>query len=305
MDVMQSELADSIGHKNMIDDAYMSAVDAGARYMASNEREHYDANELTDIAGQFFNTLSAALGILDNPYQQEMLNLYIPVMAVIDDAGFYVSYNHERTESGVTRVSKAWTELMPYGYEDEDFVYRLTLGDDVYVLDKGKAINPNEGLYHMNYKEMGALIGNKANNVFIDGEGYGLLKRRRIMSIIEESLTYYVNLNNDIAAHYGITYQFNLPDMDESQWSRSIIGTSLVVVFQGYPYNDGNDHYNQFTVSGAYIRHAESYYVMPEGYYYLYHKEGCVKLSQANGARTLYSPLECAKEGAFACALCN
>lgn len=79
----------------------------------------------------------------------------------------------------------------------------------------------------------------------------------------------------------------------------------MIVVFQGYPYNNGKERYNQFVVAGASINRLNTFYVVPQNNYFIYHKEGCSQLVKDTVVKTCYSLEDCAKAGAFACEKCH
>jgi hypothetical protein len=119
----------------------------------------------------------------------------------------------------------------------------------------------------------------------------------------------YCNQYNTIAKQYGITYHFGMPIIDNSEWSRSIDNPSIIVLFQGYPFGNGADNtYNRFAITGARINKKNRYYLEQKDWYYLYHKEDCIKL-KGEGLFLLsepyYSIQECVKKGAYACPVCN
>lgn len=310
IDMDTEELAASVHNKFFIEETFMSAVDAGTNgLLVSIEKEDILAKERANE--EFFFTLAAGFGILDNPFQQELLKLYIPVLAITTEDGFYILFNDEYDNNGVLEVSKQWSELIPYSYEDDNFVYRFTLNDKVTLYDKNNILGEDTAVVHLDFHEIKdnpfykKVVEVSPDNIMLEEELFYLTKNYAITSKLEEYLSYYVNCNNDIAEHFGVTYQFILPETDNSEWVRGINGTGMIVIFQGFPYNNGRSYYNQFAVAGATIKHADIYYIVAKDWYYEYHKEGCEEFIKGNEIKTCYDMESCAKEGAFACKECQ
>lgn len=310
IDIETEELSAVIDAGFIIEAAYMTAVDAGTKNLIISVEQN-DVLEKEKAAEQFFYTLTSALGLLDDPYQQEMISLYIPVIAIITNDGFYILYNEEYDNSnGKKGIKKQWTELIPYSYEDDNFVYRFTLGDTVSLYDKNKLLRSETLLVTLDYHEINnnteynLVSETDPDNIMLDDVKFKTVKSMKIISKIEEYLTYYTNLNNYIAKHYGVTYNFNMPSVDNSEWIRSINSISMITLFQGYPYNNGREYYNQFVVSGASIKKTHIFYIVPEDYYFVYHRADCDNFIRESEIKTCYSIEECAKEGAFGCENC-
>ena len=117
-------------------------------------------------------------------------------------------------------------------------------------------------------------------------------------------MNYYINLHNNIAGQYGITYQFWLPRIAKTYWYQTIDDISMLVIFQGYPYNAaGLDTYNRYALSGARIKKSNAYYITEKNGLKLYHKANCKQIGSFGVP--YYTKEECAMEGAFPCPDCN
>lgn len=323
-DADTTELIHTNKMKYRIKDSYMNAVDSAINQLKSSF-EHDERLNKEKAVETFFYTMYAGLGILDEPLLKEQLDIYVPVIAVLVNDGFYIQFNEEYENAGRTEIRKIWSELIPFDYEDDFFIYRFTLSDSMTVYDKKNILNEPVSVIPLTYKSLQEKIINSLsmNHIIYDGEHsqlfkdqerfrlfkdkkyFQLFKQEIIISKIERYLTYYINLNNYIAEKYGITYHFYLPVIDQSEWIRSINEASMIVFFQGYPYNNGRNTYNQFVISGASVKRPECYYIVPKEYYYIYHKSECIYLKEIEINKTAYSLLECAEAGAFPCDICN
>jgi hypothetical protein len=80
-------------------------------------------------------------------------------------------------------------------------------------------------------------------------------RRRVIISLLKERMTYFMNHHNRIAKFYGINYEFTLPQIEKEEWYRSIDDVGMIVFFQGYPYGGSErGYYNRVLIGGARVR---------------------------------------------------
>lgn len=292
--------------KHIIEDSFMSAVDSAVNQLEISF-EHDERLDKEKAVETFFNTLYAGLNILDDPFLREQLALYIPVIAVVADDGFYIFSNEEYVNSGKIEIKRIWSDLIPFSYEDEYFIYRFELSDIMTIYDKKglfKDLTPVISLTYKSLQEQFSKYSN-AEHIIRNEEDFSLFKQNVIVSRLEECLSYYINRNNYIAKRHGITYHFYLPAIDSSEWIRAVTKVSMIVFFQGYPYNNGRNIYNQFIISGASIKRLSSYYIVQEDYFYVYHKKGCILLNNKEISKMAYSSYECAESGAYPCSICN
>lgn len=301
------ELNNSTNQKNNLDTALENAVDAGTMYLLKEDGRTLDKEKAEE---QYFYTLAACLGILDQPTQMELLKLYTPVLCVTTEKGFYLSYNDEYERDGGMAISKRWSERIPYSYEDETFIYNFTMGDQITIYDKNQILPGGKRVYEMDYHEFQTEAAYEnfryyhPNSIVLNDEQFLLTKRQAIIQKIEEFLAIYTNRNNYIAEHFGITYTFALPVIDDSEILRSIEDISLIVIFQGVPYSNGRDIYNSFAVAGAELQEKETFYVMPKDWYFVYHRVTCPQYTVGEEIGVCHGAEECAVAGAYACEIC-
>lgn len=266
----------------------------------------------------FFMSLYANLDITNNPDKQDLIKRYVPVIAVTYEDGYYLYYSDEYKRSdNYTYISKRWSEKIPYYYEDEDFIYGFTLTDQLTIYDKNGLldITGEQKVFTLNYHELSTaddysyFRSQRPESFLLNDESYYLIRKGCITNNIEKSMTYYCNKHNQIAQQFGITYNFAMPVIDNSEWSRSIDNPSIIVVFQGYPYgNEVGDTYNRFAIAGAQINKNKVYYLEQKDWYYIYHRADCTKLKRDGIIFTdepYYTIYDVVKKGAYACKLCK
>lgn len=267
---------------------------------------------------EFFKSIYASLDIIDNPEKRELLNYYVPVISVTCEDGYYIYFSDRIKKSdGYSYINKRWTEKRPYVYEDDDFVYGFTMTDTLTIYDKKGLLNPDEigSVLTLDYHELvyndlfAAFRSARPDSFLLDNDQFMMIRKQTIISCVEDALSYYCNVHNNIAAQFGISYNFALPVIDNSEWTRTIDNPCIIVLFQGYPYGSGEiEAYNRFVIAGASINRHEVYYLEQKDWYYVYHTEGCAELKKGGIIlmdEPCHSVTECASKGAYACPYCS
>lgn len=306
--VEEKENLDNCFH-NAIDDAVVHLVEVEGTTGLKDNRER--------AVEDFFLSMYASLNIVNNLQKQALIKNYIPVITVTTEDGYYLYYSDEyKGSDNYTYISKRCSEKMPYYYEDDDFIYGFTLTDIITLYDKNGLLDSTkvQQIFTLDYHDIknseayATFRSQKPNSFLLDDEQYNLTRKNSIISCIEKSMNYYCNRHNSIARQYGITYNFAMPVIDNSEWIRSIDNPGMIVVFQGYPFGKGlNETYNRFAVAGARIKKNTVYYLEQKDWYYIYHKKGCPELKKEGiifSTEPYYTVLDCVDKGAYACREC-
>lgn len=293
-----------------IDDALMDFVEVEGFPSLQLNREGAVRN--------FLSSLYASLGIMDQPDKKELIQNYMPVFAIICEDGFYfyVSFDYIGTDN-LTYYRKQWTDKIPFYYEDDDFIYKFTLNDTLTLYDKNNLLDNTreQTIFHLTFRslinsELYTNFRNKRPDSFLlNEEKFHLIKKASIIQSIESYLSFYSQEHNKIARQFGINYQFSIPVIDNSEWMRTIDHSCMIVLFQGYPLQDGNgETYNRFIIAGAEIDKNHMFYLEQKEWFYLYHKASCGELLKDGliiSDEPYYRILECVEKGAYACPICN
>ncbi len=273
-----------------------SAIDDGVVGLVELDSKRSLVLNKEAAVNQFYESLYANFGVIGSSISENRLEAYIPVILVTDTKGFYICYSDTYEVNREILTSRKWSERIPYSYEENNLIYNFTLGNYITIFDKTTA-----AIYEGDYRDLRTRF---PGSVLADDEIYDTVRRNAIIGKIEEKMNYYINRHNRIAYHSGITYQFWLPRIDKTDWYRTIDDISMLVVFQGYPYNAaGLDTYNRYALGGARIKKSKAYFITVENRFKYYHKESCDYLN--GGGPAYYTKEECALEGAFPCLYCN
>lgn len=314
-DISTNNLNAVINNKKEIDSYIDTAIDdAAIRLIDVGENNQIRVNKEKAVES-FMTSLYSSFNILSNRDKQEGLSLYIPVIVVTVEDGYYIYYYDEYKDGEeYTHAIVRWSEKMPYYYEDDDFIYGFTLGDTISILDKNGILDSsgNQRVYEMNYQDIEEKhpdILATPDHFLLNDEKFNTVRKTKITELIESSMAYYISHHNKIASNYGITYNFSLPSISNNQWMPYLDDWGIFIMFQGYPYgNEAGEVYNRFASAGAKLSKDKFYYLEQVDWYLIYHKGDC---SEVNESSILYrtdpylTVRECVSKGAYACPECN
>ncbi len=316
-DIKTDNLKEVIENKDEINRNLETALDDGVTNLAEVDNSNNISINKENAVNSFFMSLYSSFGIFSDKESQEKMNLYIPVVIVTMEDGYYVFYSDEYIGlDGKTYVSKRWSEKLPYYYEDSDFIYSFSLGNLVTVYDKNEIIQSEtfERIFSMDYHDFRENEDftnykiSKPNSILLKDEAFELVRKGSIIRSIEEAMAYYTSRHNNIAAQYGITYNFSLPGNNDKEWVPYIDDVGMYVVFQGYPYgNQMGETYNRVASSGAKISKDKMYYMEQKGWYLIYHKASCPELLKDGLIlfdEPYYDPKACIDLGSYQCNIC-
>lgn len=218
---------------------------------------------------------------------KKRLELFLPLVAIVDNDGIYMFYYEEGHANG-KHLERVWSERIPYEVDYKDEHYEFTLAGNMIWYDE----------------EENLII---ENNLSAEYEN---VRKDTISFIIEQSVSKYINQHNVIARQYGIQYDFQVPMMDNSFNSRAITNPSLLVLFQGYPLTGTDEVYQCFAFAGASLRKHNWYVLTKKDWYYLYHRNDCKVLQEIEQKSSVLEEIicntkeECSSYGAFPCPDC-
>lgn len=301
---------------------YNHAVDAAVDDAVSSLVESADINDVqinyTECVNNFYKSLYASFGAMDNAVMKSDLQLYTPVLAVTAVDGCYIVHN---SINNYGKIVKVWSEKIPYqrqfSYVDSmNREHRYTvvfrLDDRVSVVLHDGTSSGSSRVYTGKYNELAErypsspLAAVFERTIFAgDGTFYNWHDQVVVDTLVEQ-MNYFAGKNNDIANAFGITYDFALPAAASSDLANSVGDISLMVLFQGYPYGGSLRHtFSKFSVSGAQLIKNTKYFVRysdTDSRYY-YHTAGCLHDSR-NEAFQYNSAGDAAETGALPCPYC-
>lgn len=263
----------ALEEKLTIDEAIMLACDDAADSLT--KYSSYDDSCLVDIETTFFRSLAASLSVFDELESYEELKIFVPMILVNVNDGFYMNYLYE-TPDGIDRM---WTELIPYSFQDDTYIYRFNLDDTIVVVNK----ITNE-IFSGTVDKVASEIEIPFED--INSDAYKLRKLSAISTSVEAMAKVIMNNYNFLSGQFGMLMNYSIPTFFDG-YSDAMNYSSVAAVFQGYPLSIENVYYNNHETSASYLTLVPYYKVtIPDAsninsgqYFSYYHKITCPNIS--------------------------
>ncbi|AWP25196.1 MULTISPECIES: hypothetical protein [Paenibacillus] len=232
--------------------ALRTAVQDSSAMLNQNELQEYEAgyqspkyfNANKEIAiDTFFRTMYLNFEV-DNDYiGQGALASYIPAVGIIDYKGFHIyAFSEYQNSEGQTIFKHMWRPQKPYSFADnKGNSVNFTLDQYVYAFDASTK-SWIEG-----YQP--ELQGRTNIDILNNPDLFESVRRSTIVKTVQTDLAYYINKHNEYASHYGVTYNFKLPEIPMEDWTNTIDDIGVLAFVQGIPI--GDQYYNNFAFGGG------------------------------------------------------
>lgn len=146
------------------------------------------------------------------------------------------------------------------------------------------------------------------SDIKVDASEFHKIRRKTIIDIVLSILRKEVNEHETYANLIGVTYDFNVPAIDNQEWNNTINDISVLAFFQGMPIGT-DSFYNNYSLGGARIVQAKYIYGTPDK---KYHKHNCSRVIDASGEIDMsrvegifINAYDAHKAGYWACELCR
>ena len=273
-----------IDERARLEDAFLSAADSAAEELALGFRTDLTST-LSNISELFFHTLSAGLAGFGDEDTELELALYVPVLAVTMEDGFYLCVLERADIGGETLLVRRWTECMPYAFEDSSYVYRFLTTGPVMVYDKRMKKTYELTLEQVqNDPVLSAQFA--SSQVFASEENFKTYRQAAIVNSIEKRVTLALNRQAYLAGDFGCNISYACPSFLDVLPEGA--AGAFVAVYQGLPSRVKTSYTYSGVKSASFIKEKQLYYVAePEGgaYYRLAHREGCAHLTGSERER--------------------
>jgi hypothetical protein len=292
---------DALHNEIMYQEAINKATDDATAILLNTSEHTRDGLILQpELAiDQFFNTLAINMSAYGD-YQKEGLKGYVPCIAIVDIDGAYFYYLEEKHTTNGLVIDYSISPKQPYTiFDANDNVISMSLDDHYVVLDLARNIT-----FRGTYNELRVL----GVSDFFDKtpEAIEEIKTKLVVHILEENCGYFINQHNMYADIFGISYDFMLPVINESQWSNTVSDISILAFVQGLPLGSGgSSSYSTFSIGGAGIirAHQVEGYLDPTGKL-MYHWDNCQNKS-GDLQEVFENRQDAAAEGYYPCRDCN
>lgn len=284
---------------NSYDGALYQAVSDAAFALKLNEQQEleYTYADVKDIRANkelaiesFYHTLYSNFDILEDPISQEVLKAYVPAVAVIDYDGLWIHADGSYFNvDGELEVDHVWNLKQTYVHTDKDHnSFAFTLNDYVQVIEEDGT------RWEGTREEVNAITGGRIE-LLQDADLFEQVRRGTIIRIIQEQLSYTINLHNEKVKRYGISYVFTLPILSQEEWNNTIDDIGVIAFVQGIPMQ--NEVYNNYALGGSRLILKESYYGSTENGIKVYYPSRCQTGLEVE--EIFFSPKQAASRGYF------
>lgn len=318
-------------YKKLIDSAIQDATQEMKQVENKDEEVDYGYSGKEDkkvsvnsqvAVNTFFNSLYNNFGIAGNDTAEKYLQMFVPVVAVIDYNGIQVSSIESYTKGGQSylehRIKPKRYYTISYDIVQNGSAYRvrwqgenINSGDivksshtleitmDDYVTHRGSYVANGK---NVDFEVDGFYVSDTNNNSDL-GKGapnqdkqkelakevsdYILKNKTQIIAnVLAEELTYSVNAHNTYAKSAGITYDFTFPATTEEELYDCVDNVGIIALVQGI--SVGNKYLNTKSYGVSKLELVTRYYfsIASKDSKYnenLYHKDtNCLEYKASN-----------------------
>ncbi len=221
------------------------------------------------------------------------LSSYIPYIALVDSAGYYVYAVSPGSESGYQYQRTLLPRI--------DFVHKI---DQYYIfldgVDNIKIMYFDAGQWRVEYRQLTDwldLIDNQAVRQFLSAPNYDQRIKQLKLEQLEADLSYIVNLHNQYAHARGLYYDFTFEPVGDS-WTGVVERPTLLAALQGVPLSN-SDYFDQIISANYTITRDEQYYGFSYNGVKYYAKQADIPADSTLLDDVFYSPQDAAKKGYY------
>ncbi|MDF1618012.1 hypothetical protein [Petrocella sp. FN5] len=288
--------------KNQYERIINSAIEDGTYVLKTYSKKSYDESrrkyisiETEEVIEAFLKTYHYGFKAFSDTAKHQF-NQYIVAIVIIGYDGYYLYGTKQVTDvSGVVSHMPVLSEKKPYIYEDLDFTMKMTLDDFVEIVDM-KTWEVEKGNF--------ASIVHKPSG--INEVNFEQIRKRTIVTSVEEGLRDAVIGHNQWAKQQGMLYEFIVPIADNDPWSRSLDDIGLMACIQGAPLGYGAflDFFSFHQSNVLKIQAINGYEDMVDGsFYYCDHR--CTHEQRDNLIQVFATKEAAASEGFWPCHYLN
>lgn len=260
----------------------------------------------------FYKSLAQNLG-LDTEVRSRGIQDYTPFVLLVDNPGFYISYNACFDEYGNAIVPddldsiNVVSELNTYVGTYDNHTVRYYLNDYVDVtLSDGSFYTGERTEVYNNLPHSAKTVLSFLN----DSVSFGEMRVEAVVGKVEQVINYYLNTQMINVSNYNTGYQVALPQLTGEDWSRMIAHPTVISFAQGEQEPMDGRMLNVYAYAAGELNKGYLYIIL-DGEYYCIDKELKNQLQKSvegpgivytyNGERidALYNSMEeCAEAGA-------
>lgn len=257
--------------KNQYEHIINSAIEDGTYALKTYSKRSFDEDrgkyisiETEEVIEAFLKTYQYGFKAFGDEAKHRY-NQYIVAIVIIGYDGYYIYGTKQVTDmAGKVSHMPVLSEKKPYIYEDSEYAMKMTLDHFVEVVNT-KSWEVEKGDFASVDKRPSDI-----NEVNFEG-----IRKRTIVTSLEEGLRETVNYHNQWSKQQGMLYEFTLPIADNDPWSRTLDDIGLMVCVQGAPLGYGAflDFFSFHQSNVLKIEPVKGYEAISDGsFYYCDHK---------------------------------
>lgn len=247
--------------------------------------------EREGAVSSFYNSLALSMN-LKNTTTEGSLPYYVPAIILIDNDGFYVSYN----EYDGNQYNNILTPVNTYTRQ---------YGNDVvkFYLDGGISILDRHGEYAYFGNRQDAYDKYPSLSFLQTEEDYTEERALVVTELIKGQMEYYINYHNTNNRLYQASYTFSLPAISGQDWANLVDAPGVLSFLQGIKMSYPKGYVNVYALAGSRIKKSTHYVVSEDAGFMYYHTPECSH-APADPTRLFPSMESAAKYGATPCPDC-
>ncbi len=227
--------------------------------------------------------------------QDDLIRLsnYIPYIVLVDGAGYNIYAVAPQSEVGHQYQRKLLPRI--------DFVHKI---DDYYIflddVENIKIMSRRTGQWRVEHHQLAEwcnIIENSAVHQFLSDANYEQRINQLKLAQLEGDLAYIVNLHNQYAKQYGLSYDFTFEPIGDS-WTAVVERPTFIAALQGIPL-DNNTYYDRMVSYHYTVTRQEQYYGFTYNGVKYYAKLADLPMDAQLSEDVFYSPQDAAKQGYY------
>jgi hypothetical protein len=288
--------------KNQYERVLSSAIEDGTYALKTYSKMSFDEDrgkhigiETEEVIDAFLKTYHYGFKAFGDAAKHQF-NQYIVAIVIIGYDGYYL-YGTKQVvdQTGLVSFRPVLSEKKPYVYEDSEYAMKMTLDDFVEIVDMRSWEVEKGDFASMVHKPLG-----------IDEVNFEEIRKRAIVTSIEEGLRDAVISHNQWAKQQGMLYEFIVPVADNDPWSNTLDDIGLMVCVQGAPLGYGAflDFFSFHQSNVLKIQPVNGYEDMADGSLY-YCDQRCTHEQTDNLIQVFATKEAAARDGFWPCHYLN
>ena len=166
--------------------------------------------EREGAVSSFYNSLALSMNLKNTTVETSLSN-YVPAIILIDNDGFYVSYN----EYDGSQYHNVLTPINTYSRQYGSDIVKFYLDGSLSILDRH-----GEYVYFGNRQD--ACDAYPSLSFLRTDEEYAEERAIVVTELIKGQMEYYINYHNTYNRLYQASYTFSLPTISDQDWANLV-----------------------------------------------------------------------------------